>query len=56
WKGRSEEEIASELSISRGTVKSRAFRGRELLRKVLGVPPTAVRAAVSGSTASGGSQ
>ncbi|MBN2723732.1 MAG: sigma-70 family RNA polymerase sigma factor [Deltaproteobacteria bacterium] len=35
--GFSEEEISSRLEISTGTVKSRAFRGREMLGKILGV-------------------
>jgi RNA polymerase sigma-70 factor (ECF subfamily) len=32
--GFSENEIAEKLSIKKGTVKSRAFRGKELLRKI----------------------
>ena len=32
--GFSEREIAEKLSIKQGTVKSRAFRGKELLRKI----------------------
>jgi len=35
--GYSEEEISEKLNISQGTVKSRAFRGREMLGKILGV-------------------
>lgn len=35
WKGKSEREIAESLSLTRGTVKSRAHRGRELLRKMM---------------------
>lgn len=35
--GYSEEEISEKLNISTGTVKSRAFRGREILGKLLGV-------------------
>jgi RNA polymerase sigma-70 factor, ECF subfamily len=33
--GLSEKEIAEKLSIKQGTVKSRAFRGKELLRKIV---------------------
>ena len=32
--GLSEKEIAEKLSIKQGTVKSRAFRGKEMLRKI----------------------
>lgn len=38
--GYSEEEISEKLNISTGTVKSRAFRGREILGKLLGVETT----------------
>lgn len=34
YDGFSEKEIAEKLSIKQGTVKSRAFRGKELLRKI----------------------
>ena len=34
--GKSEKEIARELALSAGTVKSRAFRGREMMRQMSG--------------------
>jgi RNA polymerase sigma-70 factor (ECF subfamily) len=35
-KGKKEAEIAKELNIQVGTVKSRAYRGREILKKMIG--------------------